>query len=298
MLNSVVLDMVVGLVFTFLAISLLTSTVVEAIASMTKWRSRTLLAGVKDLVNDPTFSGLARTLYGHGLVNPRGPGSTQPDKNKPAYIDSQRFAAALLDIAGLTGPLTAKTSMPALLATVNANIPLKANEQVNSLLSGAIQRGVGQMDAVKKEVADWFDVGMDRVGGAYKRWTQLIGFIVALVLCVALNVDAIHVARTLWANPGIAANVKATQNAEDAAKQLLTTFPVGWTLKETPSTATTFVILRAYTNDGLALIGWLITALATLFGAPFWFDALQNLVRLKGAGPSPSEKSANKSAAA
>ena len=38
------------------------------------------------------------------------------------------------------------------------------------------------------------------------------------------------------------------------------------------------------------VVGWLITALATLFGAPFWFDALQQFVRLKGAGPSPQEK--------
>jgi hypothetical protein len=38
------------------------------------------------------------------------------------------------------------------------------------------------------------------------------------------------------------------------------------------------------------LIGWIITAFAALFGAPFWFDTLQSLIRLKGAGPSPAEK--------
>jgi hypothetical protein len=36
--------------------------------------------------------------------------------------------------------------------------------------------------------------------------------------------------------------------------------------------------------------GWLVTALATLFGAPFWFDVLQSVTRLKGAGPSPMER--------
>ena len=44
------------------------------------------------------------------------------------------------------------------------------------------------------------------------------------------------------------------------------------------------------------LLGWLITAVAALFGAPFWFDALQSIVRLKGAGPSPDEKATNRAA--
>ncbi len=44
------------------------------------------------------------------------------------------------------------------------------------------------------------------------------------------------------------------------------------------------------------VFGWLITALASLFGAPFWFDALQQIIRLKGAGPSPSEEGTNAAA--
>ena len=33
-----------------------------------------------------------------------------------------------------------------------------------------------------------------------------------------------------------------------------------------------------------AAAGLIITALATLFGAPFWFDTLQRFVQLRGAG--------------
>jgi hypothetical protein len=36
-----------------------------------------------------------------------------------------------------------------------------------------------------------------------------------------------------------------------------------------------------------AIIGWLITATAALFGAPFWFDLLQQFIRLRGTGPKP-----------
>jgi hypothetical protein len=48
--------------------------------------------------------------------------------------------------------------------------------------------------------------------------------------------------------------------------------------------------------DWTRIGGWLITAFATVFGAPFWFDALQQIVRLKGSGPSPAEKGTNAAA--
>ena len=35
-------------------------------------------------------------------------------------------------------------------------------------------------------------------------------------------------------------------------------------------------------------LGWLLTALAGLMGAPFWFDTLKTLVNVRSAGPKPS----------
>jgi hypothetical protein len=32
------------------------------------------------------------------------------------------------------------------------------------------------------------------------------------------------------------------------------------------------------------MAGWFITAVVTLFSAPFWFDSPQKLVQLRGAG--------------
>jgi pimeloyl-ACP methyl ester carboxylesterase len=306
MLNSIVLDVAAGLIFTFLSVSLATSVIVEALSSMTKWRSRTLLQGVKDLVNDPAFTGLARTLYGHALVNPRGPGSSSPKTNMPAYIDSRRFAEALMDAAGLTKAMASGASMPALQATVNANVPRVANAQINGLLVGSIQRARGDLDLAKQEIASWFDTGMDRLSGAYKRLSQVVSLGVALIICVSLNIDALHIARSLWVNPSLVANVKAAPDAQLGMDQLLKTFPVGWSgevlhfpnLEAAGTPAKVAVLPPMASTLGEAVIGWLITALATLFGAPFWFDALQNLVRLKGAGPSPAEKADKKAAAA
>ena len=100
MFNSSILDVAIGIVFAFLTVSIVTSAIVEALSSMLKWRSGTLLDGVKALVNDPTFTQLALQLYGHASINPLG---TAPDKRLPAYIDRAQFAKALLDVTGMTG---------------------------------------------------------------------------------------------------------------------------------------------------------------------------------------------------
>jgi hypothetical protein len=260
-----------------------------------------LLQGVKDLLNDRDFDGLARQLYAHALVNPRGPGSGAPETNKPAYIEPQHFAAALLDVVNMTDQLRSAGKTPPnvadLRAAVAKNVP---DVQVSTLLQGAIERGLGDYDKVKQEIAAWFDGGMDRVSGAYKRRSQLIGFVIALILCVGLNVDAVHIGRALWANPSIATNVKPTGSPGEIVKQLAETFPVGW--PNGPFREVTHKdqqVQGALAGDyGQAIVGWLITAFATLFGAPFWFDALQSVIRLKGAGPSPKEKSQGKAAAA
>jgi hypothetical protein len=75
MLNSTILDLALGLVFIFLAFSLAVSATVEALASIRNWRSQTLLQGMKDLLNDAEFTGLARDIYNHALVNPRDDGN-------------------------------------------------------------------------------------------------------------------------------------------------------------------------------------------------------------------------------
>ena len=287
MFNSTVLDVAVGLIFTFLAVSLAVSAIVEALASKKSWRSGTLLEGVKSLLNDPDFTGLALQIYNHALVNPRDPGTAKgaPDlKNTPSYIDPGQFADALLQIT--------KTASGAP-ATIESAIGEIQDEQLRHLFKGIYDRTAGDAGRMRDAIAAWFDNGMDRVGGAYKRKTQRWSLIFAVVIAAACNVDTIAVSRALWQQPMLARTITASENPtlRAAALQLeQLDLPVGWTCER---------FKRLLSPSGVEMVvGWLITALATLFGAPFWFDALQQFVRLKGSGPSPLEKQTNTGAAA
>lgn len=67
MFGSTILDVAIGLIFSFLAISLFTSATVEAINSLLQLRAVNLKSGIMALVNDPGFAGLAKGLYEHPL---------------------------------------------------------------------------------------------------------------------------------------------------------------------------------------------------------------------------------------
>jgi hypothetical protein len=319
MFNSAVLDLATGLVFCFLTVSLATGTIVEAIASFLALRAKTLRIGIGQLLNDSSFTGLAKQLYDHAAVNPRGSGSGTTSsafqKTDPAYIDRQLFGQAMLDILKISPEVAANPAASPPVADLKAAVDgvLQPDPQIQNLLHGIIERSVGDPNKIKAELVAWFDNAMDRVSGHYKRWTQLMSFVVALVLAGLLNVDAVHVATVLWEQPKLVEQLKisatATASTGTAAagetglpatdvKAMLqtmdTTLPIGW---QNGRWAGTFQPFNASVFF-IALIGWLITALSTLFGAPFWFDMLQNFIRLKGTGPSPVEKVDGKGAAA
>jgi hypothetical protein len=330
MFNSNVLEVGVGLVFTFLAISLITGAVIETITSATKWRANTLLSGIKTLLNDANFDGLARKVYEHAAVNPHGTPAA-PVENLPSYIEKSQFANALMDITGISGAAAAApptAAVAALTAAVNARIapaPVPAaapatNPQIAQLLQGIIDRNLGDKDKVKAEIEAWFDNAMDRLSGVYKRWMQFLSVLIALVLAVIINADALTIAKKVWEHPTLAEKLKPNDKVptpQAALETLDKNLPVGWPEGflyvrnfDKPKKDASGSAMKDANGDPTydadwffntkqlptIILGWLITAIATLFGAPFWFDTLQKIVRLKGAGPSPEEKKKNEAA--
>jgi len=269
MLNSTVLEVTIGLVVCYACVSLLASSVYEALATLAKMRANSLLQGVKALLNDPTLSGLARDVYNHALVNPTSAGKTpvgQEPAVKPSYIDSKHLAMALIDAVqkGSTDWTQLKDKIDAL-----------PDDQLRGLLQGMYARAEDKVENLQKAVAGWFDAAMERLSGGYKRRAQLWTFVIALVIAGLLNVDSIHLFRSLWTHPAALA-LSAVPGTADAALATLNELPIGWQ----PFPPSVFG----------AVCGWIITAVSVLFGAPFWFDLLQRMVNLRGTGKKPDEQ--------
>jgi hypothetical protein len=275
MLNSTVLEVAIGLVFCYASVALIVSSITEAISSALKLRAKSLLIGVKQLLNDRQFTGLARDVYNHALVSPRDDGKARDQsglKNMPAYIPSVHFAVALVD---------SLQSIPGDVAELPNDIARISDPQLRQLLQGMYSRSEGQISRLQQQLADWFDNGMDRLSGMYKRRTQIISFLAALAIAVLFNIDSVHLFSGLWIHPTLAAALSNPADTQAFAVTLdqLQALPVGWAGRQldTPAQVATMAL------------GLIITASSALFGAPFWFDLLQHLVQLRGTGAKPSK---------
>ena len=62
MFGSSVLEAAIALIFVYLLLSLMCTALNEGIASLIQKRGKNLFEGIKNLLNDPTFTGLAQQV--------------------------------------------------------------------------------------------------------------------------------------------------------------------------------------------------------------------------------------------
>ena len=278
MLGSTVLEVAIGLMFCYGTVALIVSTLQEALAAAFRLRANTLLAGVKSMLNDPRFDGLARAVYLHPLVNPHTDGATALERDmrtRPSYIEPAHFAIALVD------SLWKAPGDFAQLANAIETIP---DPQVRQVMRGLYGRA-HDLQQFQDMLAGWFDNAMARMSGTYKRRQLLISLLLALLVAILFNIDSIHLFRTLWQQPSLTAHLRevpgvATSGALDPAVfDAMMALPIGWT-HFPPAAGADFV---------LQVAGWLVTASTALFGAPFWFDLMQRVVRMRSTGTRPED---------
>ena len=279
MFGSTILDAAIGLVFVYLLVSLVISAANEVIAGIFKSRAKDLSKGIQQLLQEQSEDGLVAKLYQHPLIH----GLSGP-KSKPSYIPSRTFALALLDLVA-----PASTDAPRTLDEIRgglANLP----EPLQKTLTTLLEESQLDVERLKTNMEVWFNNGMERVGGWYKRKSQIIQLSLAFVLAGILNIDSVHMARTLFAvnsplRESLVQSAKDFSKSGGTAKPLKEVtdalgslaLPIGWSDFELGKRGPTF------------LLGWLITAFAVSLGAPFWFDLLNKFINVRAAGKAPEE---------
>jgi hypothetical protein len=150
------------------------------------------------------------------LNQPIAPGAT--------YLDVRAAFATAVDNLQFAGPVSdqARTTLRQLLAQFAFGDPERAIQAVNAFgaeqagrwlenaseplrraLTPLLQDAAGDVDRFRENIEIWFNDGMDRVSGWYKRHTGAVQFAIALAMSVALNVDALMITRTLWREPAL-----------------------------------------------------------------------------------------------
>jgi len=137
---------------------------------------------------------------------------------------------------------------------------------------------------------------MERVSGWYRRRVQKVLWALALALVVSLNIDTFRIAEQLWTQKSVRAAVVARaeaaqpateatslkQVADDVTELQQLSIPIGWSAETRPDGTDDWIVRIV-----LKVLGLVLTAAALTLGAPFWFDALSKVARLRSAGAPP-----------
>jgi hypothetical protein len=285
-----IVGVAVGLGLTFLATSLLVTAIVELTNSIFASRAKNLKAGVMRLCDDPNFTGLAKMLYEHPRVSPLG--GTKGVGDLPNRIDSTQFAKALLDVTGLSElctPASAEKTPPELASALDGALGSIINPKSRQLLRGTFQRSAGDANKIESEIASWFDLASDRIYTGFETRNLLGKFNLALLFAVLFNVSAVNIVSVLYEQ--LTEKVTSTQTLNDAeihhSKIGYSAHPIGW------SDGHLFEVIEPREGGWMPLwllpgdisfeyiVGYLITAIMAVVGAPFWVDIFQKLIGVK-----------------
>lgn len=316
MFNSVVLDVVVGLVFVYLLYSLMATLLGEIVATNLDQRGRVLKKSIERMLNDSkAYKGSFAEKFYHAPAI-----KYLSVRNKwfhlPAYISADLFSTTLINL--LRKKKTAVTVMEEIRVGVSCHDFTSAPETRTQLLQ-LIEYANGDVDVFKKSLEDWFNEMQDRASGWFKRRMQIILLIIGLGISLAFNVDSIRIADILVNNNEARYKVLALSTDSVAREKIRNAMAVAGDTSHVDTTAYhQYTEMKRYSeqiNDILGL-GWakvkpehfllfkrlhlsvykqlnpfrrefwgiIITALALSLGAPFWFGLLNKLIVLRGSG--------------
>ena len=257
-----------------------------------------------DLVDALYLHPLITSLYRKTVL----PAARRNRRRLPSYISPRAFAVALTDTLAPDVVRTNEDGTPRrssdLIRETRAAVeaipalPPSVKRRILALLDEAR----GDIDGFRHNLEAWFDDTMARVSGWYKRKVQLILIVIGVAIAVGLNANTLTMGERLWKDPAVRSAVvaqatspsvtgrtpgatpqdrlnRAADNVDGVVKVGV---PLGWPPQDAADPRhVSFTTAPAALH---AFFGWLLTIIAIGLGAPFWFDALSRLSRLRGTG--------------
>ncbi len=177
----------------------------------------------------------------------------------------------------------------------------------------------GDLYMFKKSLEQWFEDTMKRAAGWYQRYTRFILFFIGLFIAISFNVDTLSIAKQLAKDPELRAHLlnqsehfMATQkefiytkqdttnnekakifeqeledqkelmhSANDMIRNEISSLNMVLGLGYDHYKKIDLYFIRIPVLSISNIIGLLLTALAISLGAPFWFDLLNKMMKLR-----------------
>lgn len=329
-----VLDVFISLAFIFGLFSVLVSAATELLMTVWSQRGRTLWRAVRSLLASDALGGV---FLRHPLVQSMG--AIEHDTSDrgwlsklflriktfatgdgqrasfPSYLPTSVFVDAIMHMLRTgeirRGTVSADAGLTALIDDV-------AHPELRTTLQALHGSSLDSGTAFRSRLESWYQDGMDRATGWYKRLVHVVLFLTGFILAVWFNVDAIHIGTSLATNSDLRKDLSSK-----AAEFIKARADTGNIVIDNPAAVSSAskdanpdialkveqynAALKQFDNLGIpwrwgrseklyvalnpffAIVGWFISGLAASLGANFWFNVLGGLVkmRLTGAKPAP-----------
>jgi len=322
------LEVAVGLVFTWLVLSVATMHIQDRIGSYLEWRANFLQEAILNMVKDRS---MLEQLYAHPLIQALSQTDRKGRVKRPTSIPNTAFATALLEVimnAGRPGREIPIGSMSIQQMRESVRKLKEENPElgrtIERVLPGLDSEGLALEDTIAKyhkNVEDWFDTVMNQASEWYKSHAQTWAFIIGLALAVIFNIDTLNITNQLWREPTLRAVIVAqAQNQSQVGQPQITNIsenfeklaiPVGWTsvplevssackwppkAENKPAYWSVDHQCREMSNlpQWGSLWGWIVkvfgfvvSGVAAMQGAPFWFDVLRKVIGFRSQVQNP-----------
>jgi hypothetical protein len=320
-------NVVSGLFFIYLLLSLLTSEIQEFLASyIFDWRAKNLYLSIQLILGNTA----TKLLYQHPLIKSCKDYKQQVNQNSvgPSYIPNPTFSLALISVileqSGVQPKLDSLTIEDFIKAIDSEAIQhIFDSDQIKLFKILAVRASHEATNAtdikpLEKAISDWFKESTERASGVYKRKVKLMTLLIGWIAAIVLNADTLNIANRLFQEPVLQQNLSQTINTvltsdensalknclqskpdpEKLCPDLKETFlysylfdfsslPLGWGESNRNQQFNSQPNILAF-NVIKVLIGWGLTAIAISMGSSFWFDLLNKLINVRNTGSKPS----------
>lgn len=224
-----ILDLVVGIIFVYFLLSIVSSSGVEIILTGFNARAKLLEEWLFQIFNKPiTQPDGTRLTLGQAIMDHCSITALSAKNKSTSYIDAKNFASALLEkvtfdpanpksVAKNINDLIQTLEKTTVLSTEFQRVLLIYANEAKDTYEALSDKTVSEIQLFRGKIENWFDSSMDRITGALKkRYSRPATFVVAVIVTICLNADSIALAKYLYSNPD--ARTKVAMQAYDAVK--------------------------------------------------------------------------------
>lgn len=297
------LDLLIGATTVLLLFSMAVTVITQAISNLAGRRGRHLRAGLADLLQQlgiPTAecaTKIADSILKHPMI--------RDGKNKlGTVIHREEFTKLVLDLASGEGAhkleADAEGELKKILADGGIRDPGQALKNVRALalqieasnpeISNQMRDGLAILHEARSDfvarVNSWFDNTIDRVSQRFTSYTHWITLAISVVVVVAVQLDIIAVCDRLWIDDQFRSAVVGDISKQFAKVDTDATIdpkPYYNLLNNTGliTLPTDHNFLEKLIADKRKIPGMLLSVLLLSLGAPFWYNALKDLLKLR-----------------